>query len=379
MRESGQSFTKRKYSGIEYQVGGDGSSYAAVVGTHLVITGDEKTLKSVIDVKDGKAKSIASIDDFKALRGDLTRDFIAFVYVDTKRVIDETFLGEPALQAALDKAGAKEFFARPIAAALTAGNAGFAGQAAVRSDGAPTEAMKPRESRFAKMAPARTSIFFSTAGIAQTWKNAVSGDDRKEIDKALGKGPFGSLDEALREAGRPLGVDSIEEIINLLTGETALAAWTEDGTTDSAQGVLMAEVADEAKARDVLKKLFAKARTTNETIGGKEVVLARNGEDRAAYVVNGGYMIVGTEGGVRAVLAGGPNLAASAAYQHTAKALPTKLGSYLYLDVHALLLSDAGAIPVPLDAATENLEGFIINGVEDGGLARMSAVVSVKE
>lgn len=379
IRQADTSFTKKTYGGFEYQIGLDGEGYVVVIGDHLVVSGSEETLKSVIDVKNGKTKSIANLEAFKALRDDLTRDFIAFVYVDTKRVIDDTFLAEPILREAFDKAASQDILLKPFAAAVTAANAGFAAQAATGAEGAAADAMKPRESRFAKMVPARTTIFFSTAGLAKTWADTTAGGARKEIDDALASGPFGTLEDALREAGRPLGLDSIEEVIALLTGETAVAVWMEDSTTDSAEGLLLAEVADDAKARDVLKKLFAKSQSRIETIAGKEVVLARNGNDAAAYVVADGYALIGTEAAVRAVLDGGPNLAGAAKYQHTRKALSTPMGSFLYLDMHALLLSDAASSAVPVDAVAENLEGFIVNYVQDGGLARVSAVLSVKE
>jgi hypothetical protein len=208
---------------------------------------------------------------------------------------------------------------------------------------------------------------------------------RAAIDSALREdGEFGSLDELLRELGRPLGLRSAEELITLLKGEAAVALWPADESFDEPDGVLLAEVSDEKVARDVMERLFAAAsrgRPRTEKAGDVTIttMTTREGEE-AAFAVLDGYLVAGTPGGVRTYLDGGSkDLTATRAYADTRKTLGTPLGSFVYLDLRRLFESTSAGLFLPSSDALDVLEGAMLNFVTDRGLARASGVVAVKE
>ncbi len=384
-------FKKKSYSGVQYIADEDGAMYAAVIGDHLAVATSEESLKEIIDVSKGKKGSLGAKQEFRDIRDDISKNFLGFWYIDSASLFEGSLFDDAEFRKALGSTTGDSFTKNPVGGAITAADAGFAFQAASRSDSKSDWAgLKPQTSKFAALVPANTMVFVSTSGVAQAWKDALTGENRKTIDEALRSQDSGprSVDQALREAGEAVGLKSIEELIILLNGETAIAVWSRGtGKSDDADGVLIADVRDEAEARTVLEKMVAasaKGKPTKQTIAGNEVTVWVDSTDRdakpAAYVVTDGRLLVGTVAGLKAVLEGpADTLAESKAFQHALKAVPSALGSFLYVNMQEALTASGEIVPGDFDAATENLEGLIITLVEDKGLTRWSGALSVKE
>jgi Protein of unknown function (DUF3352) len=379
-REIDGDFEVRTYEGQPYQANDGEPMYVVVIGSHLVIAASEDSLKSVIDTKEGREKSITENADFRALRDDLTRNFIGFVYMDPKRILDETLAGDPDFASTFGLGDTSLFDFKPTGAAVTAGDGGFAWQSATRTEGKSFAALKPRSSRFAKLVPAETWFFASTTGVDELWNEVSTGDTRDRIDEALGASgelPAGTFDEY----AALLGVESLEDVIELLNGEVAMALWDgdEDGL-ESATGVFLAEVGDEAKARDIIRRGTKSSKTSTVTVDGQEVTLLDDGDSVVGYFITDGYLVAGPEEAVRTFLTAKRQLADDSAYKHSVKSLNTSLGTYLFMNLHTVVnAQDAVPVDGPFDELATMLEGFIVTSVEEGGLTRSSGVISVKE
>lgn len=386
LEEEAGIFDFGEYGGVEYLVlGVDG--YAARLGDHVVVAIDQVSLEEVIDVHQGKRPSLAGVDDFKRLRDELTGNFLAFVYVDAGSMLGDFFLDDPIIRSALDESGAGDMVFRPAAWVVGAKKGGFEFQAASIGDGGSVSPMlEPRESRFAALVPGGSTVFFSTTGLAQTWE-AVVDQARDAIDDAIRQsGEYDSLDEALRDAGRELGIESIEEVVSLLGGETVVAVWFPDGTSENPEIVLLAEV-DEAEARPLIEAIITANATgpvtTMEVSGVQVTTVADVAGDPLAYAFKDGYLAIGTPGAVEAVLSrapGDPSLAEEPGYSATVKQMPSALGTYAFFNLAALLrLEEAPGVPAVLDDAERALDGLIINAVEERGVVRYSGVLTIAE
>ena len=381
-KRAGTRLEARSYDGTAYFADESSPGFAAIIGDHLVVAGTESALKAVIDVAHGKAASLAANADFIALRNDLTNNFLGFEYVDLQQIIDKTLLSDPAIRKVLQQVGSDSLVLHPIGGAITASDAGFAFQAASKSDNAINPGARPRTSKLASRVPANALFFMSTAGVAQAWQDALTGDTRKQLDKTLNdEGSPLTVDEFLKEAGQELGLGSLDEIMKLLSGETALVAWQDAG--EKTQGAVLAEVANEAEAKAVLAKLAASGKATRVrtvAVNGTEMPVFRDsGGDESAYAVAGGVAIFGTAAGLQTILEGkGENLSGSKAYTHSVAGLGTSLGSFMFFNLHEALGSSLGGlVGVGGDPALDALEGFMLNFVNEKGLARVSGVVSI--
>lgn len=382
-RQADVQLKPRTYGGVTYFVDDQEEGFAAVLGSHLVVTSSESAMKAVIDVKNG-APSLAANADFVQLRNDLTNNFLGFEYVDLQQLIDKTLLSDPAVRKVLEQVGTDGLALHPVGGAITASDAGFAFQAASKSGKATNPGVAPRTSKLASRVPANALFFASTAGIAQAWQEALTGDTRKQLDKTLASegSPF-TIDQFLKDAGQELGLGSLDELMKLLTGETALAGWQDaNGET---QAVVLAEVANEAEAKTVLAKLAAAGKATRirtMAVNGKEMTVFRDsGGDDSAYAVADGVAITGTTAAVQAVLEGkGDKLSGSQAYTHSVAGLGTSLGSFMFFNLQEALSGSLGSsIGVGSNPALAALEGAMLNFVNENGLARVSGVVSIKK
>jgi hypothetical protein len=209
----------------------------------------------------------------------------------------------------------------------------------------------------------------------------MSPDARQQLDDQLqSQGSPYTTGQLLNDAAKALGVDSLDDFFGLLNGETAVAFWQPAGGDED--GLLMADVSDEAKAKAVLSNLVAKGNpTTSEAINAQEIVIVhRDSGGNAAYAVNHGVMLVGSEAAVRLVLSGkGDHLAGTAAYADTVKGLGTPLGTYLFVNIQEALNSSLGESATGVSTATSALEGAILNFVNENGLARINGAVSVRK
>ena len=384
-------FKKKAYSGVDYIADEDGAMFAALLGDHLAVATSERSLKEIIDVSKGKKGSLGAKQAFREIKDDISKNFLGLWYIDSASLFEGSLFDEPEFRKALGNTTGDSFTNNPVGGAITAADAGFAFQAAAKSEGKSSwPGLQPRTSKFAALVPANTMVFVSTTGLAQAWAEASTGENRKTLDEALRSSDLGprSVTEAMRDAGGAVGLKSIEELITLLSGETALAAWSRGpGKSEDADGLLIADVRDEAEARSVLDKMVAasaKGKPSKQTIAGKEVTVwvdstAKDAEP-AAYIVTDGRLLLGTVAGVKAVLEGPKeNLAGSKVYQHSLKAIPTSLASFIFVNMQEALTAEGEIIPGQFDAATANLEGLVITLVEEKGLTRLAGALSVKE
>ncbi len=382
--QSGADFDEDEYDGHAYWVS-DGL-FAAVIEDHLVLATSEEVLFDVIDTADGKNDNLTSVQDFKTLRDELTKNFIAFWYVDSGGLFEDLLESDGGLmRIAMEEAGIADIVLKPSAFALGAKTNSFEAQSASLGEpGAIGPSTTPAESRFAKLVPGETSFFFSTHGLAQTYESMVenAGD---EIDDAVREGSeFDSLDEALEAAGDELGLESARDIIEQLTGETSFAVWFPTDDSDEPSAVFLAEVDDEDAARDILESIIDASNGSNvteDTIKGIDVTTFEDEDgEEISFAITDGYLLIGTPDGVEAVLdPQGPRLSEMKVYGNTVDAMPTKLGTYAYFDLAELLgLEEAGIVP-QLDDAQAALEGAIINYVNERDVVRSSAVITIAE
>ncbi|HNM78489.1 MAG TPA: DUF3352 domain-containing protein, partial [Tepidiformaceae bacterium] len=354
--------------------------FAAVIGDHLVIAFDEDSMKAVIDVSKGDKKSLASVSDFQKLRDELTGNFLGFVYLNAGNMAGEFLLNDPVIKAAFDEAGTSDLIFKPAAFVIGAQKDGFEFQEASLGKAGPLAPMlAPRKSTLVKYVPADTGVFFSTVDIAETWEKVMA-EARPQIDKAMREqGEYDSLDDAMREAGKELGIDSLEDVIKLLNGETVVAVWFPDGNDDG-EGAVIAEV-DQAKAEALLKKIAAASKSKPETrkVGNAEMTTFRDADgDDSAYAFLDGNLVLGTSEGVERVLANKePGLGSLAKYNETVSQMPSGLGTYAYIDLARVLRLAQGGIPADLSKAERALEGLIINGVDERGVVRLSGILTV--
>jgi hypothetical protein len=288
------------------------------------------------------------------------------------------------VRAALEDSGTDELVLRPAAWVYGATEDGFEFQAATLGESGPVSPMlAPRQSDLIKFIPGDAAVFFSTIDIAETWEKVLK-DARPQIDEAIREeGEYDSLDDALRDAGREIGVDSIEDVIRLLDGETVVAAWFPDGDEDNPDIAMVAQV-DEAKARDILEKIVASqasGRPERRDVDSHEMTVFEDEDgEEIAYAFLEGNLVFGTPGGVEAVLANTESsLTSNEKYIDSVGQMPSALGTYLYLDLATVLrLASDGMVP-ELDEAERALEGLIINVVDERGVVRLSGIVTVAE
>jgi Protein of unknown function (DUF3352) len=384
--EEGGSFEPATYNGVTYQADAFSGVYAASLDGHLVLAMSETSMQEVIDVHAGKKDSLATVSNFQNLRDELSHDFLAFVYISTKDLLGGTILSDPLVKSAFDQAGAGDLAFKPFAAVIGARGNAFQFQAAsLGKADAVSPLLQPHESRFVKLVPADAAIFFTTNDVAQTRGEVVKAAG-KQIDDAIAEqGEYRNLQDVLTAGGREMGISSAQDLIDLFTGETAVAAWFPNDDQDKPEFVLLADVTDPAHAADVLGKVAAASssptgRPHSETVSGAQVTLFTDEDGTAsAFAIKDGYMLLGSEGGVRKTLAGGANLGGTSDYTQTVKQMPSSLGTYAYLDMAPLLrLASPGEVPSELDDAQKALQGLILNLVEERDIVRFSGVLSVK-
>jgi hypothetical protein len=358
--------------------------FVAIIGDHLVIAFDEDSMEAVIDVHTGKIKSLSSRDDFQRLRDELTGNFLGFVYLSADSLAGDFFLDDPEVRDALERSGAGDLVFEPAAWVIGAKADGFEFQAASLGKGGPVSPMLvPRESRLVRYVPADAAIYLSTTDIAGTWDRVMT-SARPEIDRAIrSEGDYDSLDDALREAGREIGIQSIEDLIELLNGETSFAFWFPKGSEEDAEGVMLAEV-DQGRAEALLKQISAtSAWGTPQTkkVNGKDMTWFKDQDgDETAYAFLDGNLVLGTRAGVEKVLGNNePPLSSLNRYNRTVEQMPSKLGSYGYFDLSKLLRLAEGGIPADLDEVERALSGLIINVVDERGIVRLSGILTIEE
>lgn len=320
--------------GTTYFANSLGSMFAAILGDHLVVTIDEATLFEIIDINNGDAPSLATTDGFQALRDELSRNFLGFVYLDSESMIANAF-DDPVFETAMREAGVEIAF-EPMAAVIGASGDGFTFQgASISQAGVVSPLLEPRVPTFASMVPDDTAVFVSANGVGAMVRDAVDAA-RDDIDAAVQEGGYESLDEMFREAGDAVGLESIDELFDLFAGESALAVWFPTDDTDAPEGLVLTAVDDPARARDIMDAITPPdAVRTTEMVGNVEVtIVSGDGTDEFAHAIDGSTLMIGTVDGVIRVLEhSGAVLADNPTYTGAVGDLPTALGSFGFLDL----------------------------------------------
>ncbi|MHB8575506.1 MAG: DUF3352 domain-containing protein [Dehalococcoidia bacterium] len=381
---SGANLQNGSHAGVSYRFDSDMPLYLARLDDHLVIAMDERSLFDVIDVHAGKKPALAGVADFKTLRDELTNSFLGFVYVSTDALLRQSEASAfPWLQA-LQSAGSSGLSLKPSAVVIGARSGSMEFQSASIGSGGQTSAlMRPRTSRFAGLVPADTAVFVSTAGVADTWK-AFKVKSRGQIDQALQDGGYDTtVDDVLQTAAHQLGLSSLDEAINLFSGEVAVAGWAPASGGSDLAGVMLAEVGNEQQARTILATLVQSAGSvlpTTAQVGKAAItVLPGDGSTEYAYTVTDGYLAFGTRAGLETLLTQqGATLADTDAYKRTVAQSPTKLGTFAYIDVGALIRQ--ARLPTDqIGGAGNYLQGLIVNLVEERGISRLSGVLTAQQ
>ena len=361
----------------------DGDGYLARIGDHLIFTANEDEMRRVIDVAQGREPSLKDNSEFAALHDELTKHFIGFVYVDAELLVGGllqsglgVFLDDPE---ELWKWGSSK-----SAMVMSAKDGGFVFQSAGKTQESPlSPLLKARdESRFSKLVPADTAMFFSIDVFAGGWEGIRTTWAAQFDEIVAAEGQYESLDDALAGGADELGIDSVEEVIDLLNGETAFAAWFPTDNEDDGLFALLAELRDENRMRQIIADLDDLEISGTETIDGVEVTLGEDEDgEEFAYAITDGYLLVGNVGAVRNILkADGDSLAESDRFKDAKSTLDTRLGAFAYFDFPALFDVFGGDEFVSEDELdVRALGALLFTMVEDGGFTRFSGALTIED
>ena len=344
-------FVERNYRDVAYKVMDEGG-VIAVIGDHFIYAVDETTVRAIVDASLGETRSLADSDDFRRLRNALDGEALAFVYVHPGSLMAEA-LDTPPEEAGpdiLSLIGLGDLFSAPMGVVVRSGESAFRVEAVMLGDPGPiVRLLRPRESRFARLVPAETAIFVSTYDIAGV------------VDDFFGSSGFGQLlrDAVVDGGGEEGEIARIEDLLSLLDGEVAFAIWTSDDG-ESAEMVLLAEVDDEDRARELLEEFVGDSLTEGETV----------------LSVEDGIAIIGSRAAIEFVRSpSGPTLAGSERYAATVAELDAPLATFAYIDIWRLIASGEDDFD-DLDLDGDAL-GLIVNLVWEDDRVQVEAALSI--
>ena len=344
-------FVERDYRDVAYKVMDEGG-VIAVIGDHFIYAVDETTVRAIVDASLGETRSLADSDDFRRLRNALDGEALAFVYVHPGSLMAEA-LDTPPEEAGpdiLSLIGLGDLFSAPMGVVVRSGESAFRVEAVMLGDPGPiVRLLRPRESRFARLVPAETAIFVSTYDVAGV------------VDDFFGSSGFGQLlrDAVVDGGGEEGEIARIEDLLSLLDGEVAFAIWTSDDG-ESTEIVLLAEVDDEDRARDLLEEFVGDSLTEGETV----------------LSVEDGIAIIGSRAAIEFVRSpSGPTLAGSERYAATVAELDAPLATFAYIDIWRLIASGEDDFD-DLDLDGDAL-GLIVNLVWEDDRVQVEAALSI--
>ena len=361
LQRRGDGFEERAFRDAPYKVMERGG-VLAVLGEHFVYATDEATVRDVIEARFGETRPLADSGDFRRLRNALEGDALAFVYLRPLALLADA-MEQPgegdgdapdAATGLLSALGLDGLLAEPIGLVVRADGGAFRVEAALLGDPKPIASiLRPRESRFAAMVPAETAVFVSAYDLAGLVEDLFGGGG---IQQRL----RGAVLDSAAEQGSELGeLARLEDVLALLTGETALAIWFADGGA-TGEFVLLAEVDDEERAREALAALLGEALATGD----------------AALSVADGVAAFGTSAAaIEAVRGGGPALADTKRYAGAVARLDAPLATFAYVDVPGLFASGMGELG-GLDLDGDAL-GLIVNLTWEDGRMHVEGALTV--
>ena len=361
LQRRGDGFEEREYRDVPYKVMERGG-VLAVLGEHFVYATDEATVRDVVEARVDETRPLADSDDFRRLRNALEGDALAFVYLRPLALLADA-MGQPgegdadapdAATGLLSALGLDGLLAEPIGLVVRADGGAFRVEAALLGDPKPIASiLRPRESRFAAMVPAETAVFVSAYDLAGLVEDLFGGGG---IQQRL----RGAVLDSAADEGSELGaLARLEDVLALLTGETALAIWFADGGA-TGEFVLLAEVDDEERAREALGALLGEALATGD----------------AALSVADGVAAFGTSAAaIEAARGGGPALAGTKRYAGAVARLDAPLATFAYVDVPGLFASgmdELGGLDLDGDAL-----GLIVNLTWEDGRMHVEGALTV--
>ena len=174
-------------------------------------------------------------------------------------------------------------------------------------------------------------------------------------------------------------MDSLSEIIELATGELALAVWFTEGDVEHPEVAVLVEVEREVEARAILQRVTAALEVPLAERGPRGITTLGD-EDEAAYAIRAGYVVLGTFAGVRAVVADDrPRLAQHVHYVRAMAGLDSPLASFIYVNLGAILDMAAADLPDELAGLEDGLQSLVLNAVRTGRANQLQGVVAVAE
>jgi len=359
----------------------DDTVFLARLGDHVVVAPDQGSMFDVIDVFRGRSPSLSSLAAFGTLREQMPDRFLSLLYVDPSKLGgDALYLNDADVRDAVEGAKLDELLFEPTMGAIRAQDGGFVVEAVSGVvDGGASAFLRPRSSRFAGLVPDGTMLFVSTAFLAGTWSE-LRADVGDEIDEALAEqGEYESLDAALADAGRQLGLDSLTEVIDLATGEVALALWFPDSELTRPEVAFLIEVEREVEACAILQRATA-ALEIRISEPGVPRVTTLGDESEVAYAIQDGYVVIGTFDAVLDIVADDRRrLTQDAHYAAAVAGIDTPLGSFVYLNLGSLLAIAAEDLPGEFGKLEDVLQSLILNAVQDSGVNRLTGVLAVAE
>lgn len=182
----------------------------------------------------------------------------------------------------------------------------------------------------------QTAVFFASAQIRPEGdaKSGLAAAGRKILaGKELGP----QLDRVFSRAGASADVDYLKDVKPWLGRR--LSVFLAGIRPDGVDGALIVQTTDPGKARDALEKSERKSGRTRRSYRG-ETYTVPPGSSRDADGVVGGYLVAGSETGVRAIIdtiKGGGKLSDSSSYQDAIGKVNADALALFYLDTPRLL------------------------------------------
>jgi uncharacterized protein DUF3352 len=189
---------RRSYQGVDYLVDRGGTA-AGVVGD-FVVAGTERAFRDAVDASN--QRSLAESGEFEAQLDRAPQDWVGFLYLEPRKVLDE--LGKSGLataaQASPTARGLEPLLRQPVSASISAASDQLSLQASAAAGAAPAS----QESQLLGGFPEESWLAFAIADVGQTYGPLLREvrHDAGAADATLGGGlGFDLADQVSRWAG----------------------------------------------------------------------------------------------------------------------------------------------------------------------------------
>jgi hypothetical protein len=351
--------------------GGDDPAVTAEFDDWTAVAETQETLDRFGDERQGD--SLADSDEFEEAMADLPEDAFATVYASGEALTSQIAANAqmtPEERAALDCFLPGDA-APALALAVSAEEDGvrlLAG--AARSD---EEAPERAGSELAEELPAGATSFVTMHGLGDVLRDRIRciADANEEAARMLAQAELG------------LGVSLEEDVLPLFAGETVLASYpagasglTQDAGAGVPVAVVVTEVEDEARAREVADTIAARASAFAEGVDVQDVTIGAVDAKRVTMqdgtalfyaAFDGKLVLASTEGGIAALAGGAEAFADDERYGQAREAAgtPDETTGLVFLDLASLATEYSGlGVPLPPEVVQnlEPLRSFLLWG-----------------